>query len=209
MGCVFCASGLDGVARNLTTGEIIEQIVRLASLLPADERLSHIVVMGMGEPLANLKACFRAGGGEQPSRLAQQRPGHRPSADHDLDRRPATGHRQAHRRELSLSPGRLTARPQRRAAQSPRAGEQEHRHSACASGSRSILRGQRAAAHFEYVLLGGLNDRPEHAEQLVSYSCADGPIERDSVQTPWPACRISRPRPATRSDSWRSCGGVV
>lgn len=54
MGCVFCASGLDGVDRNLTTGEIVEQMLRLQWLLPADERLSHIVVMGMGEPLANL-----------------------------------------------------------------------------------------------------------------------------------------------------------
>ena len=54
MGCVFCASGLDGVDRNLTTGEIIEQILVLQRLLPEDERLSHVVVMGMGEPLANL-----------------------------------------------------------------------------------------------------------------------------------------------------------
>ena len=54
MGCVFCASGLDGVDRNLTSGEIVEQMLRLSRLLPDDERLSHIVVMGMGEPLANL-----------------------------------------------------------------------------------------------------------------------------------------------------------
>ncbi len=76
MGCVFCASGLNGVARNLTSGEIVEQLVRLRNLvgagseelgarsempsspLPAPRselpRLTHIVVMGMGEPLANL-----------------------------------------------------------------------------------------------------------------------------------------------------------
>ncbi|MDG2382855.1 MAG: 23S rRNA (adenine(2503)-C(2))-methyltransferase RlmN [Pirellulaceae bacterium] len=54
MGCVFCASGLDGIKRNLTTDEIIEQMLRLQRLLPLEERLSHIVVMGMGEPLANL-----------------------------------------------------------------------------------------------------------------------------------------------------------
>src|SRR5207302_6254760 len=54
MGCVFCASGLDGVDRNLTSGEIVEQMLLLQRLLPADERLSNIVVMGMGEPLANL-----------------------------------------------------------------------------------------------------------------------------------------------------------
>jgi 23S rRNA (adenine2503-C2)-methyltransferase len=54
MGCVFCASGLDGVQRNLTGGEILEQMLLLQRLLPPDERLSHIVMMGMGEPLANL-----------------------------------------------------------------------------------------------------------------------------------------------------------
>lgn len=60
MGCVFCASGLGGVVRNLTAGEILEQLVRLRNLLPADERLTHIVVMGMGEPLANLDNLLAA-----------------------------------------------------------------------------------------------------------------------------------------------------
>lgn len=60
MGCVFCASGLDGVERNLTKGEIIEQMLLLQHLLPADERLSHIVMMGMGEPLANLDRVLGA-----------------------------------------------------------------------------------------------------------------------------------------------------
>jgi 23S rRNA (adenine2503-C2)-methyltransferase len=60
MGCVFCASGLDGVDRNLTRGEIIEQMLRLQRLLPAEERLSHIVMMGMGEPLANLNNVLGA-----------------------------------------------------------------------------------------------------------------------------------------------------
>lgn len=60
MGCVFCASGLDGVARNLSFGEILEQLVRLRNLLPSDERLTHVVVMGMGEPLANLDTLLEA-----------------------------------------------------------------------------------------------------------------------------------------------------
>lgn len=60
MGCVFCASGLDGVDRNLSRGEILEQMLRLQRLLPDDERLSHIVMMGMGEPLANLDAVLAA-----------------------------------------------------------------------------------------------------------------------------------------------------
>jgi 23S rRNA (adenine2503-C2)-methyltransferase len=60
MGCVFCASGIDGVVRNLSSGEIVEQLLRLALLLPAGERLSHVVVMGMGEPLANLDRLLPA-----------------------------------------------------------------------------------------------------------------------------------------------------
>jgi 23S rRNA (adenine2503-C2)-methyltransferase len=64
MGCVFCASGLRGVERNLSAGEVLEQLVRLRNLPPPGRkgpaRLTHIVVMGMGEPLANLDALLRA-----------------------------------------------------------------------------------------------------------------------------------------------------
>ncbi len=68
MGCVFCASGLNGVDRNLTAGEILEQLIRLRNLpglVPAapgapPARLTHVVVMGMGEPLANLDALLEA-----------------------------------------------------------------------------------------------------------------------------------------------------
>jgi 23S rRNA (adenine2503-C2)-methyltransferase len=60
MGCVFCASGIGGFVRNLTAGEILEQLIHARNLLPAEERLTHIVVMGMGEPLANLDALLEA-----------------------------------------------------------------------------------------------------------------------------------------------------
>jgi 23S rRNA (adenine2503-C2)-methyltransferase len=60
MGCVFCASGLKGVERNLTRGEILEQVIRLRNLLPAEERLTNLVVMGMGESLANLDNLIAA-----------------------------------------------------------------------------------------------------------------------------------------------------
>jgi 23S rRNA (adenine2503-C2)-methyltransferase len=52
-GCKFCASGLDGWSRNLTAGEIVGQIVRVEKL--SGERVSNLVFMGMGEPLANFK----------------------------------------------------------------------------------------------------------------------------------------------------------
>ena len=51
MGCTFCATGLGGFTRNLTTGEIVGQYLALQSLSP--RRVSHVVFMGMGEPLLN------------------------------------------------------------------------------------------------------------------------------------------------------------
>jgi 23S rRNA (adenine2503-C2)-methyltransferase len=60
MGCVFCASGLMGLKRSLTRGEILEEVLRMDRLLKPDERLTNLVVMGIGEPLANLPALLSA-----------------------------------------------------------------------------------------------------------------------------------------------------
>ncbi len=51
MGCTFCATGQAGFDRHLDTGEIVEQVVRAAHGSP--QRVSNVVYMGMGEPLAN------------------------------------------------------------------------------------------------------------------------------------------------------------
>lgn len=61
MGCVFCATGQMGFARNLTAGEIVEQALIYARQLEAeDDRLSNVVLMGMGEPLHNYDATLDA-----------------------------------------------------------------------------------------------------------------------------------------------------
>jgi len=82
MGCVFCATGQAGLARNLTTGEIVAQVLAAARELADDERrktkgqsgaaqtvlgrspfvlrLTNVVVMGMGEPLANYDRTWAA-----------------------------------------------------------------------------------------------------------------------------------------------------
>ncbi len=61
MRCAFCASGMDGLVRNLTAGEILEQFLFASDLLASrNERLSHAVIMGMGEPTANLDALLNA-----------------------------------------------------------------------------------------------------------------------------------------------------
>src|SRR5690606_9314115 len=61
MACPFCATGQAGLTRNLSTAEIVDQVVwfagQAARVAPGGEgglrRLSHVVFMGMGEPLAN------------------------------------------------------------------------------------------------------------------------------------------------------------
>ena len=58
MGCAFCASGLDSLARNLTGGEILEQVLHLQ--IAAGEKVTNVVFMGMGEPLANYGAALAA-----------------------------------------------------------------------------------------------------------------------------------------------------
>ena len=70
MGCVFCASGLKGVERNLTRRRDPRTTRPAAQPAAADERLTHIVVMGMGEPLANLDNLLAALGGRRPPRTA-------------------------------------------------------------------------------------------------------------------------------------------
>jgi len=61
MGCGFCATGQAGFERNLTTGEVVEQVVRAAAAARAGgRRLSHVVFMGMGEPLANYDRVWAA-----------------------------------------------------------------------------------------------------------------------------------------------------
>jgi 23S rRNA (adenine2503-C2)-methyltransferase len=61
MGCVFCATGQMGFKRNLTSGEIVEQVLYYArQLKQKDERVTNVVVMGMGEPFHNYKNTMAA-----------------------------------------------------------------------------------------------------------------------------------------------------
>jgi 23S rRNA (adenine2503-C2)-methyltransferase len=70
VGCPFCATGQQGFERNLTTGEIVDQVLYLARYLREqsardddgnpERKVNNIVFMGMGEPLANFEALWRA-----------------------------------------------------------------------------------------------------------------------------------------------------
>ncbi len=58
MACRFCATGQAGFERHLTVGEIVEQVVRAART--TEQRVSNVVFMGMGEPLANYDSTWGA-----------------------------------------------------------------------------------------------------------------------------------------------------
>jgi 23S rRNA (adenine2503-C2)-methyltransferase len=61
MGCVFCATGQMGFMRNLSSGEIVEQVLYYArQLVEKGERVTNIVIMGMGEPFHNYDATMEA-----------------------------------------------------------------------------------------------------------------------------------------------------
>lgn len=61
MGCSFCATGQQGFRRNLSRGEIVEQVLQFARRLKSSgDRVTNVVFMGMGEPLANYAATLGA-----------------------------------------------------------------------------------------------------------------------------------------------------
>jgi 23S rRNA (adenine2503-C2)-methyltransferase len=177
MGCVFCASGINGVERNLTVGEMLEQLVRLRNLPTYDlgrrrhleqtgervDRLTHIVVMGMGEPLANLDNLLAA-----------------------LDIATAKDGLGIGARHITISTVGLPAKIRQLAelgkqyhlAVSLHAPNDDLRTKIVPTNDKIGLAQILAAADyflettgrqvtFEYVLLGGLNDGPDHAQALA------------------------------------------
>jgi 23S rRNA (adenine2503-C2)-methyltransferase len=59
-GCAFCATALLGLKRNLSSAEIVDQVLEASRTLPPDKRITNIVLMGMGEPLANYAQTVKA-----------------------------------------------------------------------------------------------------------------------------------------------------
>ena len=96
MACPFCATGQAGLTRNLSTAEIVAQVVAGARMLADGEvpggpgRVSNVVFMGMGEPLANYASV--AGRGAPADRPGAGRHGHLPAFGHGLHGGPGAGH---------------------------------------------------------------------------------------------------------------------
>ena len=163
MGCVFCASGLDGVDRSLKPGEILEQMILLKNLLPVEERLSHIVMMGMGEPLANLDNVLGAlaiassseGLGISPRRITISTVGLPPAID-QLSKRDC-------RYNLAVS---LHAPNDQLRDQLVPVNDKIGIVPILEAADRYFdVSGRRLT--FEYVLLAGINDQMDHARQLA------------------------------------------
>ncbi|MEZ6123642.1 MAG: 23S rRNA (adenine(2503)-C(2))-methyltransferase RlmN [Planctomycetaceae bacterium] len=163
MGCVFCASGLLGVKRDLTVSEIVEQVLVLHRLMEDDERITNVVVMGIGEPLANYDHLMAAlelltspdGFGLGTRRITVSTVG--------LPKKIREFARSGKQYNLAISlhaPNdelRTQIVPVNRAI-----GLSEL---IAAADEFFEITGRRVS--YEYVLLSGINDQPEHAEQLA------------------------------------------
>jgi 23S rRNA (adenine2503-C2)-methyltransferase len=164
MGCVFCASGLLGLKRNLTTAEILEQVLYIDRLLGEDERITNMVVMGIGEPLANLSALLPAvdtlnekgGMGLGARRITISTVG-LPDKIRELAR-----HGKKYNLAVSLHAPNDELR-NRIVPVNDRVGVGE----ILAAADEYFERTGRRVT-YEYVLLGGLNDAAEHARQLAA-----------------------------------------
>ena len=62
MGCRFCLTAAQGLKRNMSAAEIVDQVIQVRRLMSEPDRLTNIVLMGMGEPLANYDAALKAMG---------------------------------------------------------------------------------------------------------------------------------------------------
>lgn len=163
--CVFCASGMDGGKRNLSRGEIIEQFLVARRLLAEDNRaITNLVMMGMGEPMFNLGNVLSA-----------------LEAIHD-PKGCDFGARRITVSTVGIASGveRFTqARTAYTLAFSLHAPNDELRRKIVplksAMSVDEIVKAAREyfdvtgrEATFEYVLLKGINDREQHARELVS-----------------------------------------
>lgn len=162
VGCRFCASGLGGLDSHLTSGQIVEQVWRL-SHLPDIERISNVVFMGMGEPLSNFNNVVKAidalradwGMGISGRRITVSTVGLPAQIRRFADRKvPATLAISLHapndklRRQLIPWAEHVTVQQ-------------------LIDAGRYYFDKTGREVTLEYVLLGGVNDQPEHAAELA------------------------------------------
>ena len=177
MKCSFCASGMDGFVRNLTRSEILEQLLRLNALLPDTERLTHIVVMGIGEPMLNLGALLPAldeatstdGLGVSVRRVTISTvgipSGIRKLADAVVQEDKTQSKKPQPSKHYKLAVSLHAPNDTLRSQIIP-----QNRHTSIAAileATDEYFRKTGRRVTFEYTLIEGLNDQPEHTVQLA------------------------------------------
>jgi 23S rRNA (adenine2503-C2)-methyltransferase len=171
MGCVFCASGLKGVERNLSVDEILEQALRLRNLLPVEETVTHIVVMGMGESLANLDnlivALDRLCSATEGLGISQRRVTISTVGLPEKIRKLAALNRQYHLAVSLHAPTESLRNTLVPVNETIGLG-------AVISAADDYFQQTGRQVTYEYVLLGGVNDRHAHAEALCRLLVARG-----------------------------------
>lgn len=162
--CAFCASGLSGLSRNLTAGEIVEQFLFARELLARrDQPLTNLVLMGGGEPLNNFNAVKTAletlndpeGIGFGARRITLSTIG----IPARIDRLEELG------RQINLAISLHAPNEELRGRLIPGL-DRVPLLDVLAAAERYFQRTGREIT-FEYVLLGGVNDSEAHARQLV------------------------------------------
>jgi 23S rRNA (adenine2503-C2)-methyltransferase len=165
VGCPFCATGELGFGRNLTSGEIQDQVRAARRILRAEDReLTNVVFMGMGEPLQNIDAVLDAVTGlTDPKRGAI---GQRRIVISTSGVVPGIARLAKERPQVTLAVSLHAARNPLRDLLVPlnRKWPVEQVIAAAAAHARST--GRRTT--FEVTMIDGINDRPEDAQALVS-----------------------------------------
>ncbi|MBA5861228.1 MAG: 23S rRNA (adenine(2503)-C(2))-methyltransferase RlmN [Nitrospira sp. CR1.1] len=161
--CGFCLTGTLGLTRNLRAHEILDQVLLAQDHLEADQRLTNLVFMGMGEPLANLDAVADAVGrltdqtwglGFSGRRITVSTAG---LASRIKDVAPL-------KVNLAIS---LNATTDELRQQIMPAANRLHSLQALLAACRDYPLADRDRLTFEYVLLADVNDRPEDAIRLI------------------------------------------
>lgn len=164
LGCVFCATARMGLKRNLTQAEILGQVLEAQRRCPEGERISNLVFMGMGEPLANYDAVRGAldvltdahsGMGVSPRKITVSTVGLLPQMRRLMEE---TG--------VNLAVSLHSVRDRVRSELMPV--NRKYPVSQLLDCCRSLPLPRRKRITFEYLLIRGLNDRVEDATELAA-----------------------------------------
>ena len=161
-GCAFCATALMGLKRNLRASEIVDQVLEASRALEGERRITHIVLMGMGEPLANYEQTLIAlevltnatwGIGISPRRITLSTVGLVPQIKKLMEET---------RVNLAISLHAATDELRGKLMPVNRKYSLRQLMDCC----RALPIPRRKRITFEYVLLRGINDSAEDAQQL-------------------------------------------